>query len=53
MNKSEKELKDDALARQKESEGEQAIPLDSLEDMETPIYELLKAREVPRKWKAY
>lgn len=41
-----------ALIRQKEYEEEEVLPLEALEALDMPVYELLKAREIPRRWHA-
>lgn len=53
MKNSEEKITDEALVRQREIKEEKEKPLDVMEDTDTPIFELLKAREVPRKWKVY
>lgn len=41
-----------ALVRQtKKYEEEELLPLEALEALDMPVYELLKAREIPRRWK--
>ena len=40
-----------ALVRKKEYKEEVVLPLEALEDLDMPVYEMLKVREIPRRWK--
>ena len=40
-----------ARVRKKEREIEELLPLEALETLDVPVYELLKSQEIPRRWK--